>query len=131
MKKLLLAALILAFAIPAYAEHYEVTFAWEQADTDLPNLSKWTLFMSGGPSVQVIDIIYDESAGPTFTSEQQFTIDVVPDVPVQRSFYLTAWSKNGAESGPSNTVTYTFETDWLDVTVPQTLRITGVVVVGD
>ena len=131
MKKLLLAALIIAFAIPAYAEHYEVTFAWEQADTDLPNLQKWTLFMSGGPSVQVIDIIYDESAGPTFTSDQEFTVDVLPDQPVTRSFALTAWSKNGDESAPSNVVSYTFETDWLDVTVPQTLRITGVVVVED
>ena len=131
MKKLLLAALIIAFAIPAYAGHYELQFAWEQADTDLPNLSKWTLFMSGGPSVQVIDIIYDESAGPTFTSEQQFTIDVVPGVPVQRSFYLTAWSKNGTESAPSNVVSYTFEAEWGDVTVPQTFRITTVVVVED
>jgi hypothetical protein len=103
MKKLLLAALIIAFAIPAYAEHYELTFAWEQADTDLPNLQKWTIYMMGADvETQAIDIIYTEGAGPTFTSEQAFTIDVLPDQPVTRSFALTAWSKNGNESAPSN-----------------------------
>ena len=132
MKKLLLAALIIAFAIPAYAEHYQVGFAWEQATANLPNLQKWTLYMMGADvETQAIDIIYTEGAGPTFTSDQEFTIDVLPDQPVTRTFALTAWSKNGNETAPSIVASHSFEKQWEDVDTPQNFRITGVLVVGD
>ena len=124
MKKLALVFAVLLIASPVLAEHYELTFTWEQAEADLPNLEKWTLYMSGGQS---IDIDYTEGAGPDFTSTQEFVLDVTPGVPLEKVFHLTAWSKNGTESEPSNSVSYVFETEHPNVTAPQVFRITGVV----
>jgi hypothetical protein len=132
MKRIIVLIAVIMFAVVPFAQagEYQLTFAWEQAEVDLPHLAKWKLYMSGaGIGTQSVDIVYTDGAGPTFTSDQVLNVEVLPGQSVIRNFTLTAVGKNGRESAASNQVDHTFTVAFNDVSTPQTLRITGVVVV--
>lgn len=108
-----------------------VKVAWEQAAADFTSLDKWTLYWSDtetGAFTKVADIPYTGGAGPTFTSEQPITVTGQPGQQVTKYFRMTAWSKTGKESGPSNTASGAFAIPFRDVTVPQSVVIQVVVV---
>ena len=103
-----------------------VKFSWEQTATDMPSLGKWTLYWSDtatGTFAKLADIPYTGGAGPTFNSEQPLTVTGQPGQQVTKYFRMTAWSKNGKETGPSNTASGAFAIPFRDVTVPQSVTI--------
>jgi hypothetical protein len=131
MKKLLIVLAVMIFATAAMAETKNLTFAWEQATADLPNLKEWTLYVQrvqNGPFTKALTIPYTTGAGPTFTAKGTFELiappATIPGVLVKNWFHMTATSKSGNESGPSNEVPYEFSVPWPNVTVPLKLNVT-------
>ena len=127
---ILAAMLLLLLAGAALAADFQdsLTFAWEQATGDLPNLAKWRLHVrgsAGGADAALIDIPYTSGAGPTFTTSQTFTVTGTPGATVRRWFVADAVSKNGNASGPSNEIFYDFQIPFADVTTPIELKITA------
>lgn len=110
MKKLIFALLMLCLVLVPFvgkvgAAEVNLTFAWEQTPSDLPQLAKWTLYYgttSGGPYNNPIDIAYDGSSQGNFQSSE---VIIAPDG-TETTFYfvMTATDKNGNESKYSNEV---------------------------
>ncbi|CAK0771454.1 exported hypothetical protein [Gammaproteobacteria bacterium] len=128
MKKLFIVLAILIFASPAMAADFNksLTFAWDQASTDLPNLKEWGLYVmttSGGTKPAPIVVAYTTGTGP-FTATSSFTVTGTPGATVRRYFVLDAVSKNNNRSGYSNEVFYDFVIPSADVTTPMSLRVT-------
>ena len=132
MKKIFILITVLFFALSmsVYAdEDFTLTFAWEQRTEDLPSLEKWTLYMrdsAGGEAIQSMDVFYLGGDGPTFETVQAFIIQGMPGDEVQRFFVVTAWSKNGEESDPSNEVVHTFTIPYQDVSPPENFTLVTV-----
>lgn len=133
MKKLfvIFALLLLVFAVPATAADFskQVTFGWDQASTDLPNLKEWGLYVmtsSGGTKPAPIVVPYTSGTGP-FTAASTFTVTGTPGSTVRRYFVLDAVSKNLKRSGFSNEVFYDFVIPFADVTTPMSLNVTATV----
>jgi hypothetical protein len=106
-----------------------ITFAWDQAITDLPNLKEWGLYVmtaSGGTKPAPIVVPYTSGNGP-FTAASTFTVTGTPGSIVRRYFVLDAVSKNLNRSGFSNEVFYDFVIPNADVTTPMTLKVTATV----
>lgn len=129
--KIFIAALLILFmamAVQAAEIQKNLTFAWEQATADLPNLDKWKLHVlgsSGAPTAeQVINIPYTGGAGPSFQADSGFTITGNPGATVRKYFVLTAVSKNANESGRSNEVFFDFVIPYADVTTPINVTVT-------
>ena len=127
MKALYILAILL-LAVSAQAA--EVTFQWNQAVTDLPNLASWSLKVrsseAGGIETE-IPVVYGGENQLTFTSTKEIVITGNPGETVRRYFNLTAISKNGNESGESNQAYAEFTLPWSDVTVPVNLTVKIVV----
>jgi hypothetical protein len=107
-----------------------LTFAWEQTATDLPNLAKWRLHVrgaAGGPDLTVIDVPYSSGAGPTFTSAQSFTVTGAPGATVRRYFVMDAVSKGNEASGFSNETFYDFLIPFPGVSAPFGLTVNATV----
>src|SRR5512137_2025167 len=110
MKKLIIILAILIFAAPAMAADFSksLTFAWDQAAADLPNLKEWGLYVMttpGGTKPAPIVVPYTTGSGP-FQASQSFTVTGTPGSTVRRYFVLDAVSKNGNRSGYSNEIFY-------------------------
>jgi hypothetical protein len=122
-----LASAVLAQQPPPPATSAQtVKVAWEQTATDMSSLAKWTLYWSDtatGTFAKLADIPYTGGAGPSFNSEQPLTVTGQPGQQVTKYFRMTAWSKNGKETGPSNTASGAFTIPFRDVTVPQSVTI--------
>jgi len=131
MKKLLLVsmlAVMLLFSTSVMAADFskQLTFAWEQASTDLPNLQGWGLYVmttSGGTKPAPIPVTYTSGSGP-FQASQSFTVTGLPGTTVRRFFVLDAVGKNLKRSGFSNEVFYDFVIPFSDVTTPMSLNVT-------
>lgn len=129
MKNLLRALLIvLLFTGSVFADDFtkSLTFAWDQATSDLPNLQGWGLYVmtsSGGTKPAPINVAYTSGTGP-FTATQSFTVTGTPGSTVRRYFVLDAVSRSGNRSGYSNEVFYDFVIPFSDVTTPMSLRVT-------
>ena len=131
MKRLLIILAILIFASTAMAADFNksLTFAWDQASTDLPNLKEWGLYVmtaSGGTKPAPIVVPYTSGSGP-FTAASTFTVTGLPGSTVRRYFVLDAVSKGGNRSGYSNEVFYDFVIPFADVTTPMSLKVTATV----
>jgi len=132
MKKSLIVLAVLLLAAPAFAAdlNKSLTFSWNQASADLPNLAGWGLYVmtaSGGTKPAPISIPYTTGTGP-FTASSAFTVTGTPGATVRRYFVLDAVSKNGNRSvGYSNEVFYDFQIPFADVTTPMTLNVTATV----
>jgi len=132
MKKLFIVLSILIFATPAMAVDFSksITFAWDQAATDLPNLAGWGLYVmtaSGGTKPAAIAVPYTTGNGP-FQASQSFTVTGMPGSTVRRYFVLDAVSRNGNRSGYSNEVFYDFVIPNADVTTPMSLTVTATII---
>ena len=119
---------MLIFAAPAMSADFSkpITFAWDQATTDLPNLQGWGLYVmttSGGTKPAPIPVAYTTGSGP-FQASQSFTVTGTPGSTVRRYFVLDAVSKSGNRSGYSNEVFYDFVIPFSDVTTPMSLKVT-------
>lgn len=131
MKRLLVIVFVLALSSLAMAADFSksITFAWDQAATDLPNLQGWGLYVmttSGGTKPAPIAVPYTSGNGP-FQASQSFTVTGNPGSTVRRYFVLDAVSRNGNRSGFSNEVFYDFVIPNADVTTPMTLRVIATV----
>ena len=135
MKKLLLLAVLslLLFNVASVSAadfQKNLTFAWEQSTTDLPNLAKWRLHVrgaAGGADIVVIDVPYASGAGPTFTSAQSFTVTGAPGATVRRYFVMDAVSKGNEASGFSNEIYFDFLIPFPGVSAPFGLTVTATV----
>ena len=122
-------AMMLFFAPgPASAADFskQLTFSWDQAVSDLPNLKEWGLYVmttSSGTKPAPIVVPYTSGNGP-FTAASTFTVTGTPGSTVRRYFVLDAVSKNGNRSGYSNEVFYDFVIPNADVTTPMTFKVT-------
>ena len=128
MKKLLIVIAILLVTSLGFAADFNknLTFAWDQASTDLPNLKEWGLYVmtsSGGTKPAAIVVPYTTGTGP-FTASSTFTVTGTPGATVRRYFVLDAVSKGLNRSGFSNEVFYDFIIPFADVTTPMTLKVT-------
>lgn len=128
MKKLLVILALLVFAVPVMAADLtqSLTFNWNQASADLPNLKEWGLYVmttSGGTKPAPIVVTYTSGTGP-FTTDRSFTVTGLPGSTVRRYFVLDAVSKNLKRSGFSNEVFYDFQIPFSDVTTPMSLTVT-------
>jgi hypothetical protein len=134
MKKFisLLAIALALIAIPVMAADQTQTlkFGWQQPQSDLQNLSTWSLYWSdsaGGGFQMATAIPYSGGSGPDFNAEKPLTVSGMPGQQIVKHFMLTATSKNGKESGGSNVVSHTFAIPYSDVAAPQSLTIQVVV----
>ena len=112
MKKLLIVIAILLVTSLGFAADFNknLTFAWDQASTDLPNLQGWGLYImttSGGTKPAPIPVTYTTGTGP-FTATSSFTVTGNPGATVRRYFVVDAVGKNLVRSGFSNEVFYDF-----------------------
>ena len=128
MKKLLIVIAILLVTSLGFAADFNknLTFAWDQASTDLPNLQGWGLYImttSGGTKPAPIPVTYTTGTGP-FTATSSFTVTGNPGATVRRYFVVDAVGKNLVRSGFSNEVFYDFVIPFSDVTTPITLKVT-------
>jgi len=136
MKKLLLVPMMvvmLAFSTSVMAADFakSLTFAWEQATTDLPNLQGWGLYVmttSGGTKPAPIPVTYTSGSGP-FQASQSFTVTGLPGTTVRRFFVLDAVGKDTKRSGFSNEVFYDFVIPYSPVTTPVSLTVTATIIV--
>ena len=100
-----------------------ITFAWEQAAADLPNLREWRIlyaFVSGGPYTLLATVPFDGTPRPEYSNPTPVTI--VPDGEKRMVYFVaTAVANSGAESGYSNQVSD--EIDFTVVTIPIQFRI--------
>ena len=107
----------------SFAGSKQVTFSWQQAAADLPNLASWNIkysMTSGGPYTQLANIPY-VSPQTTYTSNQ--TINLVADGAKATVYFVaTAVGKSGAESAVSNQASGVF--DFTTVGVPIQFTIT-------
>ena len=127
-KTLLIIAAILLVASTSFAADLtkSLTFQWDQATSDLPNLKEWGLYVmttAGGTKTAPVVIPYTSGSGP-FQVANAFTVTGTPGTTVRRYFVLDAVSKNGNRSGYSNEVFYDFVIPNADVTTPMTLKVT-------
>jgi hypothetical protein len=132
MKKLFIVLAVLILAAPAMAADYNksLTFAWDQASTDLPNLKEWGLYVmtaSGGTKPAPIVVPYTTGAGP-FTASSTFTVTGLPGATVRKYFVLDAVNKSGVRSvGYSNEVFYDFQIPYSPVNTPMSLTVTATI----
>ena len=131
MRKAIIVLALLILAAPAMAVDFSksITFGWDQAATDLPNLAGWGLYVmtaSGGTKDTIIAVPYTSGNGP-FQASQSFTVTGTPGSTVRRYFVLDAVSRNGNRSGYSNEVFYDFVIPNADVTTPMSLNVTATV----
>lgn len=131
MKKLLIIIAILLVTSLGFAADFSksITFAWDQASTDLPNLKEWGLYVmttAGGAKPTAISVPYTTGSGP-FTAASTFTVTGNPGTTVRRYFVLDAVSKNLNRSGFSNEVFYDFVIPAANVTTPMSLTVTATV----
>ena len=132
MKKLLvlimLGLLVVGGGIATAAEVSKgLTFQWEQAASDIPNLKEWGLYVmtsSGGAKSSPVVVPYTSGNGP-FQAASSFTVTGNPGTIVRRYFVLDAVSKNDNRSGYSNEVFYDFQIPFSDVTKPMSLNVTA------
>jgi hypothetical protein len=132
MKRLLIILVILILAAPSVAADFNksLTFAWDQASTDLPNLREWGLYVmtaSGGTKPTAIMVPYTTGNGP-FTAASTFTVTGLSGSLVRRYFVLDAVNKSGLRSGYSNEVFYDFQIPYSPVTTPMSLTVTATIV---
>ena len=131
MKKTIIISIILCFVLfsgPAFAQDYwEIEFEWNQATVDLQNIEKWVLHMYGNGEMQSANIPYTGGEGP-FAASSEFEVSVNPGASVEKTFFVTAWSKNGQEAGPSNEESYVFTAD---VSAPVDFKIKAVIRSGN
>ena len=128
MKKLLIIIAILLVTSLGFGADFskQLTFSWDQASTDLPNLKEWGLYVmtsSGGTKPAAIAVPYTTGTGP-FTASSTFTVTGTPGSTVRRYFVLDAVSKGLNRSGFSNEVFYDFVIPFADITTPMTLKVT-------
>ena len=124
MKKLIFTA-VLIFAAHVMAD--PVTFQWNQDTPSLASLSHWSLKVRSTPDGEIenaIDVPYSGEVEPSYTSTQTITVVGTPGSTVRKFFTVTAWSKNGQESGESNQIFKDFVVPWDDVKVPVQFTIT-------
>ena len=132
MKKFFLSIImVLALSSLAMAADFskQLTFGWDQAAADLPNLQGWGLYVmtaSGGTKPAPIVVPYTTGNGP-FTAASTFTVTGTPGSTVRRYFVLDAVSRNGNRSGFSNEVFYDFVIPNADVTTPMSLNVTATI----
>ena len=106
-----------------------LTFTWDQATTDLPNLQGWGLYVratAGGAHESLIPVPYTGGNGP-FLASQTFTVTGNSGTTIRKFFVLDAVSKSGNRSGFSNEVFYDFVFPYADVTTPMSLKVTAAV----
>ena len=132
MKRLLIILSILLFAASGMAADFSksLTFSWNQASVDLPNLKEWGLYVmtsSGGTKPAPIVVPYTTGTGP-FTAVSAFTVTGVPGSTVRRYFVLDAVSKNLNRSGFSNEIFYDFQIPFSDVVTPMSLKVTATII---
>lgn len=107
---LLLMLLILTLILPmaAYGGSKTVTFQWDYPSppTDMGGFYLYSASVAGGPYTKVTSISW--VTGTTqYTSAQAIT---APDaVETKMYFVVSAYDKNGNESGKSNEVSYIFD----------------------
>ena len=132
MKPLIIILSLLLLAAPAVAADFNksLTFAWDQASVDLPNLKEWGLYVmtsSGGTKPAPIVVPYTTGTGP-FTAVSAFTVTGVPGSMVRRYFVLDAVSKNLNRSSFSNEIFYDFQIPFADVVTPMSLKVTATII---
>jgi hypothetical protein len=107
----------------------QLTFGWNQAAADLPNLKEWGLYVmtaSGGTKPAPIVVPYTTGSGP-FTAASTFTVTGLSGSVVRRYFVLDAVNKSGDRSGFSNEVFYDFQIPYAPVTTPMSLNVTATI----
>lgn len=93
-----------------------LTFGWQQASADLPNLQMWRIYSSVTPGAGytlMSQVVYDGAAKPEYTG----TATITQADNTARTYYFICRSvgKNGNESGNSNEVSAA-----IDLTAPST-----------
>jgi hypothetical protein len=122
MKKLLIVFLLVLLPVLCFAETKNITFLWEQATTDLPNLKEWRIKQSmapGGPYTLATTVPYTGTPQNEYTATAPITVPSGAKTTLY--FIATAVSTAGNESGPSNEVSAVL--DFSVVTVPIRLRL--------
>jgi hypothetical protein len=124
MKKFILFCLTMLLAVGfftgqamAQEKQATITFGWDQTGTGDENFAGWKFYMSKLPDVQIVaenlfaTIPLAEAVAPGETT--QFEGDTVLMSPegqaVTYYFVVTAFGKNGLESGKSNEVSTTID----------------------
>ena len=132
MKRLFLAVLVIMFLwVPqAFAKDVtmDLTFQWEQAATDMPNLLEWRLKWANAEAdlyTAVLDgdgnpikIPYDGTAQPVYTATKPFIVVAPPGTTVTKYFKLTAVNKDNEESDLSAVALNKDGTTGVDFTAP-------------
>jgi hypothetical protein len=92
-----------------------LTFEWEQAPTDLPNLSNWKLHwgdLEAGPFTPVVGadgaeltVPYTGTPAPTYQMTHPFIVTLPAGATVTKYFVMTAIDTDGNPSDYSNVAT--------------------------
>ena len=149
MKRLFLAVLVIMFLMvpQAFAKDVtmDLTFQWEQAVADMPNLLEWRLKWADtatGTYTAVLDgdgnpikIPYDGTPKPIYTATEPFVVVAPSGTTVTKYFKLVAVNKDNEESGLSavalnedGTIGVKFTAPWSPVGVPVEFNVRAVVV---
>jgi len=106
LKSIFVILLIVLVAGLAFAGDKQLTFEWQQAADDLPDLAKWQLFMSLDPDLPFDqwalqgDIVY--TGTPADWYDAPFTITVPDGAETATYFKMTAIDTGGLSSDPSD-----------------------------
>jgi hypothetical protein len=88
-----------------------ISFQWEQAESDLPQIDRWELFWSETSGANytgpIATVVYD--AGLTLAGTTDIIIMGDPGAIITKYFVIRAVSKNGIVSGFSNEVSHDFQ----------------------
>jgi hypothetical protein len=120
---LVIVAMILIGTGLAESGTKELTFAWEQDATSLPNLKEWRMKYAaqpGGPYTTLTTVPFDGTPKPEYQAQE--SVSLVPDGQKATLYFVaTAVAKSGIESGPSNEISV--DIDFTTVTVPIRFRL--------